>query len=214
MGILKIGFKLYLITNRKIFKDENLFLTAIETALKAGVNAIQLREKDLDTRKLLALAYKIKELTDKYKANLFINDRLDIAMIVNATGVHLTEISMPISAVRKIVKTDFLIGASTHNQEEARAREKEGADFITFGPIYLTPSKPVSVNPVGIIALKNIVDNASIPVFAIGGIKPDNIKDLMNTGVSGVAVISGILGQFDIESVSKKYLKNLEDKNE
>jgi thiamine-phosphate pyrophosphorylase len=216
----KIDFRLYLITDRKLFADSGEMFTAVEDALKAGVKAIQLREKDLSTRELLDLAYRMRELTTSYNAKLFINDRADIAMCVNADGVHLGQNSMPVNAVKKAVyesrithhASRFLIGVSTHNLGEALTEEREGADFITFGPIFHTPSKIKYGRPVGIESLKIVAKKVAIPVFGIGGIKPDNVKEVINAGAYGVALISGILSAADAASAAKEYLKIMGEK--
>ncbi len=204
-----IGFKLYLITDRKLFADSGEMFAAVEEALKAGVKAVQLREKDLPTRELLDMAYKMRELTARYNAKLFINDRADIAMCVNADGVHLGQSSMPVYAARKVVGDKFMIGVSTHNLDEALTSERGGADFITFGPIYRTPSKLKYGRPVGIESLKIVAEKVSIPVFGIGGIKPDNAKEVINAGAYGVALISGILSAADVTSASMEYLTQI-----
>src|SRR5208283_3455732 len=156
MGVSKLDFKLYLITDRKLFSDKGAFFVAIEGALKAGVRAVQLREKDLPTRELLTMAYGMKELASEYYAKLFINDRTDIALCVGADGVHLGQESMPVYAVRTIAGDGFIIGVSTHSLKEAILAEKEGADFIMFGPLYQTPSKLKYGAPVGLEALNKV----------------------------------------------------------
>ncbi|MBI5212980.1 MAG: thiamine phosphate synthase [Nitrospirae bacterium] len=204
-----VDFKLYLITDRKLFTNDYSLFTAVEEALKAGVRAVQLREKDLPTRELLYMAYKMRELTEKYGARLLINDRVDIALCVDADGVHLGQASMPVYAVRKVVGDKMMIGVSTHNLDEASIAEKEGADFITFGPVCHTPSKLKYGEPVGTEALKKVSEKISIPIFAIGGIKFDNARDVINAGADGIAAISGILGDNDIKLAVEKYLKIL-----
>jgi thiamine-phosphate pyrophosphorylase len=206
---MRVDFNIYLITDRKLFADCGLMFTVIEDALEAGVKVVQLREKDLTAREFLAMAYQMRELTAKYNARLFINDRADIALCVNADGVHLGQLSMPVYAVRSVVGDNIMIGVSTHNLQEALTAEKDGADFITFGPVYETPSKLKYGKPVGLEALKSVVEKASIPIFAIGGVKADNINGVLNAGASGVAVISGILGESDIKNRVKNYLKVL-----
>lgn len=196
-----------MITDRKLITHYPSLINAVEDALKAGIKAIQLREKDLSTRELLEVAYKMREITSRYNAKLFINDRLDIAMCVNADGVHLGQSSMPVYGVRKVVGSKLMIGVSTHNLHEALTAEKEGADFITFGPIFPTPSKLKYGKPVGIESLKIVLKEVSIPIFGIGGIKPDNTKDVMNSGAYGIALISGILSEKDIKKASEIYLK-------
>ncbi len=207
MGAQKIDFNVYLITDRKLFPDRDAFFAALEGALKAGVKAVQLREKDLPTRELLTMAYGMRELTSGYGAKLFINDRTDIALCAGADGVQLGHESMPVCAVRKIAGGGFLIGVSTHSLKEAHLAEKEGADFITFGPLYQTPSKIKYGAPVGLEALHKVTGEIGIPVFGIGGIKPDTINAVMNSGAHGIAVISGILGGDDTRRAAQNYLE-------
>ena len=201
-----IDFKLYLITDRKLVTRHSSLVTAIEEALKGGVKALQLREKDLGTRELLDMAYRMRELTGKYRAKLFINDRVDIALSVEADGVHLGQKSIPAYAVKKIVKDKFMIGVSAHSIEEAKQAEKEGADFITLGPVYKTPSKLRYGQPLGVDIIRKTKAEISIPVFAIGGIKKDRIKEVMDAGADGIALISGILGARNIRDKTEEVL--------
>lgn len=131
--------RLYAITDRSLF-PEGAFLSAVETALRSGVRAVQLREKDLSAEDLLALARQVKELTRQYGAWLFVNDRADVARIAGADGVHLPESGLPVAEVRREFP-ELLIGASTHSLERARQAQDEGADFIVFGPVFDTPAK-------------------------------------------------------------------------
>ncbi|MBI5665875.1 MAG: thiamine phosphate synthase [Nitrospirae bacterium] len=203
------SFRLYLITDRKLITRHLSLVTAVEKALKGGVKAIQLREKDLNTRELLKLAHKMRALTDKYKAQLFINDRFDIALAVGADGVHLTQNSIPVHAVRNTVKKKLVIGVSTHSLKEAKGAEKGGADFITLGPVYRTPSKLKYGAPVGLDTLRKVTGKITIPVFAIGGIKGDEINDVMEAGAYGVAMISEIFGAVDIREKARKIVELL-----
>ena len=206
---MRIDFNLYLITDRKLFPDKREFTAAVRKALKAGVRAIQLREKDLETRELLKLAYMMKKLTHQYKARLFINDRFDIALAVNAEGVHLTQNSIPVEAVRKAVQRKLLIGVSTHSLKEAREAEKGGADFITFGPVYNTPSKLKYGSPLGIDALKEVSRKVHTPVFAIGGIRKSRIKDIQEAGAHGPALIREIFASGEIQGKAKELINLL-----
>ncbi|MGO9016476.1 MAG: thiamine phosphate synthase [Dissulfurispiraceae bacterium] len=210
MGQVKIDFRLYLITDGTLFPDEDVFFDAIEGALKAGVRAVQLREKDLPTRELLNVGYRMRKLTAEYGAKLFVNDRTDIALCAGADGVHLGQESMPVYAVRKIAGEGFTIGVSTHNLTEASLAEKEGADFITFGPVYLTPSKLKYGAPVGLEALNKVAGEIGIPVFGIGGIKLDTINAVMKSGAHGIAVITGILSAAEKEMAAKDYLQMID----
>lgn len=209
MGKRRVDFRLYLITDRKLLPHQSSIITAVEDALKAGVKAVQLREKDLPTRSLLETGYEMRELTRKYNASLFINDRVDIALSVGAEGVHLGQASMPVHAVRNMTGEGFFIGTSAHTLDEALAAEGEGADFITFGPVYRTASKIRYGEPVGIEALRRACGRLSIPVFGIGGVKPDKIREVLGAGASGIALISGILGKGDVREAAKNYLDML-----
>jgi thiamine-phosphate pyrophosphorylase len=197
---------LYLITDRKLFHAQCSLYLALETALQAGVKYIQLREKRLPTRMILDMAYWVIELAREYGARLLINDRVDIALAAGADGVHLGQKSLPAHAVRKIAGDNFLIGVSTHSLHEALVAEKDGADFITLGPIYSTPSKLRYGDPIGVDAIRQVKSQVSLPVLAIGGIKTDTVHDVVSAGADGVAVISGILAAEDIRGTTEKFL--------
>jgi len=199
--VLAVDFKLYLITDRK--QTRMPLPDAVRLALKGGVRAIQLREKDLPVRELLRLAQEIRILTREFHAKLFINDRVDIAVAVDADGVHLGHQSMPPEAVRTIVGKKMLIGVSTHNIKEAQSAETGGADFITYGPVYLTPSKAALGSPVGPDSLKHVVNNVNMPVFGLGGIKSGNICQILGSGAHGISMISEIFASDDIESKAR-----------
>jgi thiamine-phosphate pyrophosphorylase len=204
-----IDFKLYLITDRKVLTSHLSLLSSVEEALKGGLKAVQLREKDLGTRDLLDMAYKMRALTRTYSAKLFINDRVDIALAVEADGVHLGRESIPVHAVRETFQNKLMIGISTHNLDEALEAEKGGADFITLGPVYHTPSKIKYGDPIGIEALRNIKSKISIPVFAIGGVKLDKVAEVEEAGSQGVALISGILTAGHIKKTTEEFLRLL-----
>lgn len=196
--------KLYLISDRKLFHSENEFFQAVERALKAGVKAFQLREKDLTARELYFLAKKLREITRRCDALLFINDRVDIALAVEADGVHLPQKGLPAHIVRKTWKDRFLISVSTHSLKEAED-VAEWVDFITFGPIFYTPSKAQYGEPLGVENLKKVKETIKCKVFAIGGIKLENLSEVLPY-CDGVALIRGILSEKNIEEVVKRYL--------
>ena len=203
--LLPVDFKLYLITDRRQVKIP--LVAAVRLALEGGVRSVQLREKDLPVRELIALSQEMRTLTNEFGARLFINDRVDVAVAVNADGVHLGHKSMPVEAVRKVVGNNMLIGVSTHNPAEAKAAEAGGADFITFGPIFETPSKAELGHPVGIEILKELIYEINIPFYALGGIKSGNISQILCAGASGVAMISAILAAEDIKNASSKLIE-------
>jgi thiamine-phosphate pyrophosphorylase len=204
---LPVDFKLYLITDRKQVKMP--LVTAVRLALEGGIRAVQLREKDLPVRELLSLSQEMRILTNEFGARLFINDRVDVAVAVNADGVHLGHRSMPVEAVRRVVGGTMLIGVSTHNPVEAKAAEANGADFITFGPIFDTPSKAKHGLPVGLENLNYLKNELNIPIYALGGIKSGNIKQVIGAGATGVAMISAIMAAEDIKNASSKLIETI-----
>jgi len=205
----RVDFKLYLITDRRLFTDDDLLFTAVDEALKGGVQAVQLREKDLETRRLLSMAYSLRELTSGYRAKLFINDRVDIALAVDADGVHLGGDSMPAFAARKAAGEAMLIGVSAHSIGEAKKAEEEGADFVTLGPVFETPSKIKYGHPLGPELLREVMGKIFIPVFAIGGIKKERVGSVLESGATGIALISAILGSEDIRSNTEEFMRLL-----
>jgi len=203
---IDLDFQVYLVTNRRVHPEFNL-LEATEQALKGGVRAIQLREKDLKTRQLLRVAYEMRALTLKFDARLFINDRVDIAIAVEADGVQLGQKSIPPYAVRRI-NNRLIVGISTHSMEEALKAQNQGADFVTLGPVFPSTSKP-GVKPLGINEMERVANKLTIPVFGIGGINYENIKEIIDRGASGGSLISGIYGAKDIKPAALKTLKIL-----
>jgi len=187
-----LDFNFYLITDRKQTGDI-IITDVVEEALKGGVRAIQLREKDLSSRELYELAFELRKLTNRYDAKLLINDRIDIALAVDADGVQLGLNSMPLHRVRRIVGSNKLIGLSCHNQVNAIMAQENGADFITFGPVYYTASKAQYGKPVGVEKLEIISHLLKIPVLALGGIKKGNIHEVMAAGASGISLVSAVI---------------------
>ena len=204
-----IDFRLYLITDRKLLASYEALTAAVEESLKGGARAVQLREKDVGTRELLGMAYSLREITERYKARLFINGRVDIAMAVGADGVHLGISDIPVHAARKAAGNDMLIGASAHSVTEAKRAEQEGADFVTFGPVYETPSKLQYGKPVGVQAIERVKEEVSIPVFAIGGVNRERVGEALKAGAYGVAIISAILASENIKSSTEELMRLL-----
>ncbi|WP_394713831.1 thiamine phosphate synthase [uncultured Desulfuromonas sp.] len=193
---MAVDFSLYLISDRRQTGGRDL-LDVIEAALHGGVQAVQLREKDLSSRELYTLGCALRELTRRYQARLLINDRIDIALAVDADGVHLTEQSLEVGVARQLLGPDKLIGVSTHHVDRAVAVEQQGADFITFSPIYATPSKAAYGAPQGLDKLRNLCRQVSLPVIALGGINAQRRQAVLAAGATGCAVISAILAAND-----------------
>ncbi len=198
-------FDLYLVTDRQQTAGKDL-VWVLERALEGGVRAVQLREKDLGGRELYLLAEKIKRLCAGYRTSLFINDRVDVALGVDAEGVQLGVGSMPVRVARELLGERKLIGVSTHSLAEAKEAEQAGADFILFGPVYETSSKAVYGKPQGVVRLKEVVEKISRPVYAIGGIKAGNIAEVKESGAAGVALISAVLAAADPLAAAREIL--------
>jgi thiamine-phosphate pyrophosphorylase len=193
----KIDFTLYLITDRHQLLAGRSLAETVEAALRGGVRAVQLREKDLPAAQLLPLAMELRALTRRFGARLLINDRVDVALAVEADGVHLGGHSLPPTTVRKLLGPERLIGVSTHHPAEVTAAARDGADFVTFGPVFATPSKLAYGPPCGLDALRTACAAAQIPVFALGGIKCGDLSPLRACGAHGIAVISAVIATPD-----------------
>lgn len=208
-----VDFRLYLVTDRKQVGRQGL-VAAVRQALEGGVRAVQLREKDLSDREVYKLGCELRILTRDSGAVLFINDRADLALAVEADGVHLTRSSYSPREARRIVGAASMIGVSTHALSEARQAEQEGADFITLGPIFETPSKKAYGPPLGIPLLEEVVHGVDVPVFAIGGIKKGSVPTVLHAGAHGVALISGILGESDARDKAREFMHLIHGKDE
>jgi len=204
----RIDFNLYLITDRKGCGGRDLG-AVVEEALKGGIRAVQLREKDLSSRDLYELARALRELTARHDARLIINDRTDIALAVNADGVHLGATALPIHLARQLLGEEKLIGASCHDRLSSMAAQEAGADFITYGPVFYTPSKALYGQPVGIGSLAEVTRLLEIPVFALGGISSENARAAVAAGAHGIALISAVLAAESPRAEAKMLLSLL-----
>jgi thiamine-phosphate pyrophosphorylase len=203
----QLGFSLYLITDRAAAPRPPA--DVVEECLAAGLRAVQLREKDLEARDLLALADTLREATQRHGARLIVNDRADVALAAAADGVQRTHASLPVSALRAITPGGFLVGASVHSEAEARGAAEEGADFIVFGPVYDTASKRRYGPPQGLAALEAVARAVDRPVLAVGGLTPDRVAEVLAAGATGVAVIGAIYAAPRPADATKAFLDAL-----
>ena len=203
----QLGFALYLITDRAASPRPPV--EVVEECLGAGLRAVQLREKDLEARDLLALADALREATARHAARLLVNDRADVALAARADGVQRTHTSLPVSALRAIAPAGFLVGASVHSVAEARDAAGQGADFIVFGPVYDTPSKRRYGPPQGLGALEAVAGAVTPPVLAVGGLTPARVPEVLAAGAAGVAVIGAIYGAPRPAEATKAFLDAL-----
>lgn len=187
---------LYLVTDRR-WTDRPLE-EIVEEAIRAGVTMVQLREKDMGLNEFVELGKRVKKVTDSYNIPFVINDRVEVAKAIDADGVHIGQGDMDVREAREILGKEKIIGVSASNLDEAKRAEKDSADYLGVGALFPTGTKD-DADHVSYEALKEIVENTGIPVVGIGGIDKDNIEDLRGSNISGVAVISAILKEKDIE---------------
>ncbi|MCQ2737351.1 MAG: thiamine phosphate synthase [archaeon] len=204
-----VNYKLYLVTDRTNKTDEE-FLNIIEEAIKGGVTVVQIREKDADTLEFYNISNKVKEICSKYNVPLIINDRIDIALAIDANGVHIGQSDMPIKIARKLIGNDKILGISAHNLEEATDAEENGADYLGVGAIFSTSTKK-DANDVSIDTLKEITSNVDIPTVAIGGINLDNVEKLKDTNISGISVVSAIMNAENPKIASENLLRKIKN---
>ena len=204
-----IDYSIYLITDHNYLRGRN-FLSCIEDALRGGVTLVQLREKDVDGGLFLQRACAVKTLCDKYKVPLLINDRIDIALACKAAGVHLGQADIPLNVARGILGSDAIIGVSAHSLEEARAAERDGADYLGVGAVFPTNSKN-NASEVGVNMLKEILKMSKLPIIGIGGINAQNLAQVRAAGAQGAAIISGILSADNIEEEDRKIKMTISD---
>jgi len=200
-------YGLYIVTDSQILEGRD-FYKCIEDALKGGVKTVQLREKYTTGKEFLQKAIELRKLTKKYNAMFIVNDRVDIAMISNADGVHVGQSDIPVSYVKSIVGEDMIVGLSVSNIEEARVAKANKVDYIGVGAMFNTSTK-LDAKSVSIETLKNIRREIDIPIVAIGGLQLDNMDSIKKCNVQGYAVISAILGKDDIHSECVKWVSKI-----
>lgn len=183
----------------------------VADALRGGLQVVQLREKDLSSSQLYELAGDLRRITQDFGAQLLINDRIDIALAVGADGVHLGQSSIPVAVARRILGSDQIIGYSAHALDEAQQAERDGADFVTFGPVYATPSKAAYGEPLGLARLAEVSQSLSIPVLALGGVKKSSVEEVLSVGAWGIAVISAIIAAQDPADETAALLRTIAD---
>jgi len=199
---------LCLITDRQRCGESPLE-DVVREAIKGGVNLIQLRERDLPTGELLALAMRLREVTRGH-ALLVINDRLDVAQAAGATGVHLPENGLPVAIARWLLGQHVLIGRSVHSEEAAIEAERDGADYVQLGAIYATESKP-DAKPAGPELVRKVSSAVTIPVLAVGGVRPENAAEVIEAGASGASVISAIQSADDPEAATRQLVEAMSE---
>lgn len=195
--------RLYLVTS----PHDNLF-GIVEGALQGGLDIVQYRDKDADDRNRLVRAEKLKQLCQRYNALFIVNDRVDVALAVDADGVHLGQQDVSIAFARQLLGTDKIVGRSTTNPDELQKAIEDGADYIGVGPVYETPTKPGKA-AAGFDYLRHAAEHAKIPWFAIGGINVDNLADVLSNQVDRVAIVRAIMEADNPTLVTQYFVSQL-----
>ena len=198
--------KLYLITSSEKFISKDDFLDAIASALQGGVDIIQLREKCIPDNVIVEMGHKIRTLCDEFGATFIINDRADIAKIVQADGVHLGSEDISVSDARDVLGENAIIGKTTHTPEEVEKAIKDGADYITLGPISFNPK---NTDTIDFSIVEWAQDNTKIPMFITGDINLNNVLELTNNGINKIAVTDPIMYAKIPEQTARNFLKYL-----
>jgi thiamine-phosphate pyrophosphorylase len=198
-----LDYSLYLVTDRKLSLGRSN-LDIIEAAVAGGVTIVQLREKELPTRDFYAEGLKIRDFLRTWHIPLVINDRIDIALALDADGVHIGQDDMPLEIARKILGPQKIIGVSAFNPEEARAAEAGGADYLGLSPIFVTATKPELTEQIGITGIPPIRRAVKIPLVGIGSMNETNAYEAVSAGLDGIAVVSGIVSQPDPAAAARR----------
>ncbi|SFS57278.1 thiamine phosphate synthase [Paenibacillus sp. BC26] len=200
-------FRLYAITGEQFHPGRDM-IEVMEEAILGGVDIIQLRDKTSGKAELLQKAKALRELTSKHGVTFIVNDHIDVAMAVDADGIHLGQDDVPLHEARRIVG-EKIIGISTHKLEEALQAERDGADYIGVGPVFATKTKVDVVDPVGVSYVRDVAANIRIPFVAIGGIKLGNVDEVLAAGATRICVVSGIVGSSDVRGTCEAFLGKL-----
>ena len=194
-------FELYAITDRKMLGDVSE-VEAARLCFEGGADVVQLRMKDTDGGEMLEKAKAIQEIAQQYCKFFIFNDRLDIAVLAGADGVHLGQTDIPVQEARRLVGDEMIIGVSASTVEEAVKAVDDGADYIGVGSIFNTSTKPDADQGIGLDTLMEICQAVDVPVVAIGGINKGNIRDVIRAGADGAAVVSAIMAKPDIKAAA------------
>lgn len=197
-----IDYTLYLVTDRELMSSATIE-ESVELAIKGGCTLVQLREKVASSREFYDTAVRVQRITRQYGVPLLINDRVDIALAVDADGVHVGQEDLPAGEVRRILGPDKIVGVSAGTLEEAQAARAAGADYLGVGAMYATGTK-TDAGITSMDELRRICSQTGLPVVAIGGINKETMPHFAGTGISGVAVVSAIVSQLDVEAAARE----------
>jgi thiamine-phosphate pyrophosphorylase len=208
MDKMMFDYSLYLVTDRTLSLGRSNF-EIIEAAIAGGATIVQLREKQLNARDFYGEGLKIRDFLKTRRIPFIINDRIDIALALDADGVHIGQDDLPLDVARKTLGRAKIIGVSVRSADEARAAEAGGADYLGLSPIFVTATKPELTSQIGIEGIPPIRQAVSIPLVGIGSMNETNAYDAVSAGLDGVAVVSGIVSQKDIASAARRIKKEV-----
>lgn len=206
---MALDMSLYLVTDSS-YHEESEFLRIVEEACKGGVTIVQLREKTKEGAQYLDLAKKVKSITDRYNIGLIIDDRVDVALAVDAAGVHVGAKDIPVSVARRLMGKDKIVGATAKTVEAARKAFEDGADYLGTGAIFPTTTKVVTVIT-KVETLNEICDAVPIPVVAIGGLNASNMEVLNQSSIAGIAVVTAIMKAQDPQAATRELKQKVEE---
>lgn len=197
-----VDWRLYVVTDAGLSRGRS-HRAVIEAAIIGGATIVQYREKHASTRQMIEEALELRDLTRRAGVPLTVNDRVDVALAVDADGVHVGQDDMPVALARRLIGNK-LLGVSVHSLSEALQAVRDGADYLGVGPIFATTTKPDAGPPIGLDGLRAIRQHVSIPIVAIGGINQDNAADVVRAGVDGIAVVSAVVAADDVTAAARQ----------
>src|SRR5271157_2939196 len=197
-----VTYLLYLVTDAGLSRGRS-HLRVVEAAIRGGVTIVQYREKNAGTRRMIEEATELCRLCRTAGVPFIVNDRLDVALAVDADGVHVGQDDMPASVARRLLGPRKILGVSAGSAEEARKAVDDGADYIGASPVFSTPTKPDAPSPLGIEELRRMTEAVEVPVVAIGGITTENAAAMMDAGAAGIAVVSAIVAAEDVKMAAR-----------
>jgi thiamine-phosphate pyrophosphorylase len=204
-------WRLHVLTDRKTSRGRS-HLQVAEAAIAGGADVLQLRDKEASSARLYQEALQLRKLTRDAQVPFIVNDRLDIALAVDADGVHVGQSDLPASVVRRIVGPDKILGVSVATVEEALQAEKDGADYLGVGPVFeARGTKPDTCEPMGLECIARIRRHCRLPIVAIGGIDAENARKVREAGADAAAVISAIVSADDISQATRRLKRILEE---
>ncbi len=198
-----MDYTLYLVTDANLSRGRS-HREIVEAAILGGVTVVQYREKQASTRRMIDEALELRDLCRRHGVPFIVNDRVDVALAVEADGVHVGQDDMPASLARRLIGHDKILGVSAENVEQALAAQADGADYIGASPIFATPTKPDAPQPMGVAGLLQMARACPLPIVAIGGLNATNAGSMIRAGAAGVAVVSAIVSAEDVQSAASE----------